>query len=203
LKLFHSPASPYVRKVVVTAAELGLTGRVEHLPSAAHPINRDETVAALNPVGKVPTLILDDGTPLYDSRVICEYLDALDGRHRIFPPAGAARWRALREQALGDAMLDAALLARYESLARPAEVQWQAWIDGQLRKVSSALDVVEAEADGYADRFDIGTLTLACAIGYLDFRFPHLQWRNGRPRSMAWFGRATERPSMVDSSPRT
>ena len=201
MKLFHSSASPYVRKVVVTAMELGLDERLERVPSAASPIKRDENVAAFNPTGKIPTLITDDGTVIFDSRVICEYLDDLDGRHRLFPVAGPARWRALTEQALGDALLDAALLTRYETGTRPPELQWQAWKDGQLRKVGSALDVIEGAATTYGKRFDIGTLTVACALGYLDFRFPQLQWRSGHPEAAAWFAATSERPSLQRSAP--
>jgi glutathione S-transferase len=201
MKLFHSPASPFVRKVIATAIELGLDDRLERLPSTASPIKRDENVAAFNPTGKVPTLIADDGSVLFDSRAICEYLDAIDGRNRIFPPPGPARWHALTEQALGDALLDAALLTRYETLIRPPELQWQAWKDGQLRKVAAALEVIDGAADGYAERFDIGTLTLACALGYLDFRFPQLEWRNRHLRAAVWFARVSERPSLRRSVP--
>lgn len=202
MKLYFSPASPFVRKVVVTALELDLGHRLQNLPSAAHPVNRDATVAAFNPTGKVPTLITDDELPLYDSRVICEYLDSLDGQSRIFPPAGPARWRALREQALGDALLDAALLVRYETLVRPKESSWQPWIDGQMRKIHSVVAAIESDASKYGERFDIGTLTLACALGYLDFRFPSLDWRDGHANATSWFERVSTRTSMQQSFPR-
>jgi glutathione S-transferase len=201
MKLFHSPASPYVRKVVASAIELGLEAEIERLPSAASPVTRDETVAQSNPVGKVPTLLLADGTALFDSRVICEYLDSIAQPPRLFPAAGPERIRALRDQALGDAILDAALLARYETVLRPAELRWQAWLDGQLRKVSSGVDLIERECAAYGDRFDIGTLTLACALGYLDFRFPDLQWRAEHPRTTHWFRRVGERPSLAATAP--
>src|SRR5260221_10537422 len=114
MKLFFSPASPFVRKVLVVAIELGMEGRIERLPSAVHPVNRDQAVVAKNPLGQVPTLLLDDGTPLHDSRVICEYLDAQAGGARLFPAPGAARWQALTEQSVADGLLDAAILSRYE-----------------------------------------------------------------------------------------
>ena len=201
MKLFSSSASPFVRKVLVTAHELGLDARIERLPSAASPVTRDENIAPFNPTGKVPTMILDDGTALFDSRVICEFLDSVDGRNRILPPPGMPRWRALREQALGDGLLDAALLTRYETLLRPQELRWQAWLDGQMRKVGTTLDVIESEAASFGERFDIGTLTLACALGYLDFRFPDLEWRRTRPRAAQWFERANARPSMERTRP--
>lgn len=111
MKLFYSPTSPFVRKVMVVAHELGLADRLERLPSAAHPVNRDKSIISHNPLGQVPTLLTDDGQVLADSRVICEYLDDLAGGG-LFPKAGAARWRALVDQTLGDGLLGAALLAR-------------------------------------------------------------------------------------------
>ena len=201
MKLFYSAASPYVRKVSVAAIELGLESRIERVPAAASPVARDENVARANPTGKVPTMLLADGTVLFDSVVICEYLDSL-GEPRLFPPAGPERFRTLREHALGDGILDAALLARYETAMRPAELRWQAWLEGQLRKVTSGIDVVEAQCAGYGERFDIGTLTLACALGYVDFRFPDLQWRTGRPAATRWYERVSARPSLRDTVPR-
>ena len=202
MKLFYSPVSPYVRKVMVSAIELGLESRIERLPAATSPVAPDENVARANPAGKVPTMLLPDGTALFDSVVICEYLDSLAARPRLFPPAGPERFRTLREHALGDAITDAALLARYESAMRPAEFRWQAWLDGQLRKVATGIDVIEVECATYGERFDIGTLTIACALGYVDFRFPDLQWRNARPNAARWFERLSGRPSLRDTVPR-
>src|SRR5690606_38776840 len=113
MKIYFSPASPFVRKCMAVAHETGLVDRIEKLPSAANPVNRDRTVIASNPLGQVPTLITDDGQALYDSRVICEYLDDLGGG-KLFPATGKARWQALADQALADGILGAALLARYE-----------------------------------------------------------------------------------------
>jgi glutathione S-transferase len=201
MKLFFSPASPYVRKVMVVASELGLTDRIEKLPSAASPIKADQTVTPHNPTGKVPTLLTDDGVSLFDSRVICEYLDGIDGTQRIFPAAGPARWNALREQAIGDGLLDAALLSRYETFMRPEELRWDAWITGQLTKIDVSLAAIEAAADGFGSRVDIGTITMACALHYLDFRFGHRPWRDANPRTAAWFETFSQRPSMTASSP--
>ena len=136
MKLFFSPTSPYVRKCMVTAHELGLVGRIELLAANAHPVQRDATIIASNPLGKVPTLIADDGRVLYDSRVICEYFDELGGG-RLFPRSGAPRWAALTLQSLADGMLDAALLARYETALRPEALRWGDWVTGQLDKVAT------------------------------------------------------------------
>lgn len=200
MKLYYSPASPYVRKVVVCAAELGI--ELERLPSAASPVNRDRTVMADNPLAKVPTLVADDGTALYDSRVICEYLDGAAGGGRLFPTSGAARWRALVEQALGDGLLDAALLARYETMLRPTEKQWEDWRAGQMDKIRTALDKIQDWAPGLGERVDIGTITLGCALGYLDFRFADYDWRSGRGALAAWYESFAKRPSMQATMPR-
>jgi glutathione S-transferase len=200
MKLFFSPASPYVRKCMVVAHELGLADRIEKLPAAAHPVNRDQTIVAKNPLGKVPTLIADDGTALYDSRVICEYLNAL-GNGPFFPATGAARWQALTDQALGDGILDAALLARYEIAARPEALRWADWSRGQTEKMTSGLAVIERAAPHFGARVDIGTITLGCVLGYLDLRFAAMDWRAGHPAAAQWFASFNARPSMQATLP--
>ncbi|MFM2121390.1 MAG: hypothetical protein RL722_2858, partial [Pseudomonadota bacterium] len=119
MKLYFSPTSPYVRKCLVVARELGVDGQIQLIGSNAHPVKRDQSIVAANPLGKVPVLVTDEGRALYDSRVICEYLDARYGAGRILPASGEARWNVLTLQALADGMLDAALLVRYEQIARP------------------------------------------------------------------------------------
>jgi len=142
MKLFYAATSPFVRKCLVSAHELGLRERLELLPAAAHPVNRDRAVVAHNPLGKIPTLITDEGTALYDSRVICEYLNSLSDGHLI-PEPGPRRWAALVEQALADGLMDAAVLTRYENAARPEALRWADWIAGQLDKVACALAEIE------------------------------------------------------------
>lgn len=200
MKIFFSPASPYVRKCMVAAHELGLADRIEKLPAAANPVNRNQTIVANNPLGKVPTFFTDDGHTLYDSRVICEYLDTL-GQGQLFPREGPARWQTLTEQSLGDGLLDAALLARYESTMRPEALRWEDWLRGQMDKVASCVQRIETVADTFADRVDIGTITFACALGYLDFRFPDYDWRGAHPQTAAWFARFSARPSMQATLP--
>jgi len=200
MKIFCSGASPFARKCLVAAAELGLSDRIECLPGAANPVNRDRTIVAHNPLGKVPTLIADDGSVLYDSRVICEYLDAMGGG-KLIPREGAARWRVLVEQSLADGINDAAILARYETALRPEALRWNDWTAGQLEKVTSGLAEIEARADGLADRVDLGTVAFACALGYLDLRFASLAWRDRHPKTAAWFERFAARPSMVATRP--
>jgi glutathione S-transferase len=199
VQLYFNPASPYVRKVTVTAHELGLSGRIELTSITLSPLSPHGGVRSNNPIGKIPTLVLDDGTALYDSPVICEYLDALAGGNRIFPTAGAARWTALRRQAIADGIMDAAVLTRYEDTVRPKELRWQNWVDGQFLKVRTALDMLERE--NLADVFDIGTLSIACALGYLDLRYASESWRTHRPRLTAWAEAVGKRPSMAATGP--
>ena len=195
MKLYFSPFSPYVRKCLVVAHELGLDARITLLPSSAHPVTRDQAIIANNPLGKVPTLLTDDGQALYDSRVICEYLDDL-GRGSLFPKTGAARWQALKLHALADGMLDAALLARYEDVARPEAIRWKEWRAGQLDKVETSLAYLESDARALSEHADIGMLTIGCALWYLDVRFTELNWRVRYPKVAQWYAAFSQRPSM-------
>ena len=179
---------------------MGLADRIEKLPSAAGPVARDATVLAHNPLGQVPTFFCDDGSVLYDSRVVSEYLDDLGGG-ALFPRTGAERWARLTELALGDGMTGAALLARYESVLRPEPLRWKDWTDGQLAKVSSGLAWLEAAAPGFGTRVDIGTIAFGCALGYMDFRFPHIDWRADAPAAARWFDDFNQRPSMQATLP--
>ncbi|HMK86498.1 MAG TPA: glutathione S-transferase N-terminal domain-containing protein [Steroidobacteraceae bacterium] len=200
MKLFYSETSPFVRKCLVTAHELGMRERIELVACAAHPVNRDKTVVVKNPLGKIPTLLTDDGAVLYDSRVICEYLDALGGG-RLLPAQGPARWSVLADQALADGILDAAVLVRYETAVRPLSLRWSDWIAGQTEKVTSGLEAIERRAAGWAQRLDIGTIAIGCALGYLDFRFASLAWREKHPATAAWFDEFAKRSSMVATRP--
>ena len=200
MKLFYAAPSPYTRKCLVVAHELGLAPRIELVPAAAHPVNRDQKVVAHNPLGKIPTLITDDGTALYDSRVICEYLNALGNGHLI-PRDGAARWGALVEQALADGIMDAAVLARYETAVRPEPLRWNDWITGQLEKITCGLAEIEKHVSRFGERVDLGTISVGCALGYLDFRYPAIAWREQCPNACVWFERFGARASMVATRP--
>ena len=196
MKIFYAAPSPYVRKCLVAAHELGLRERIELLPAAAHPVNRDRTIVAHNPLGKIPTLITDDGAVLYDSRVICEYLNAVGDGHLI-PREGLARWSVLVEQSLADGIMDAAVLTRYETAARPEPMRWNDWITGQLDKVTCGVAELERRATGFGERVDLGTIAVGCALGYLDFRYASLAWREECPNTSRWFERFGGRDSMV------
>jgi len=196
VKLLFSANSPYVRKCLVVACELGLRERIETVAADANPTRRNPEIAAKNPLGKLPTLIADDGTAIYDSRVICEYLNALAGANLI-PREGTARWNVLVEQALADGMLDAAVLARYERALRPESFRWNEWIAGQEDKIALGLDELERRAAHFGDRVDLGTIAFGCMIGYIDFRFAHLNWRASRPKAAAWLEKFSKRESMI------
>lgn len=196
MQIYFSPTSPYVRKCLVAAHELGLGDRLQLLPSNANPVARDRDIIPKNPLGKVPTFITDDGESLYDSRVICEYLDELGGG-TLFPRSGAARWNALTLQALGDGILDGALLARYEDAARPEALRWPEWRAGQLDKAETSLAHLSAHPALIAPgRVDIGTLAVACALWYLDLRFADFAWRERHPAVAAWYAAFSQRPSL-------
>jgi glutathione S-transferase len=134
--------------------------------------------------------------------VICEYLDGLHGGRKMFPAAGPARWTALRRQAEADGILDAAVLTRYETFLRPEPRRWPEWIEGQKQKFRRALDGLEAEAGSFSEVVDIGTLTIGCALGYLDFRYADESWRANRPKLAGWFEKFAQRPSMAETGPK-
>ncbi len=200
MQLRFSPTSPYVRKVSVIAIERGLTDRIERIPTDT--MDPASGLSDHNPLGKVPALILESGEVLYDSPVICEYLDSLHDGAKIFPPAGPERWLALRQQALGDGILDAAILRMLETLRRPEALRWRGWIDKQAGKVTRALDRLETETEALSGPLTIGPITVGCALGYLDFRFSDDGWRTGHAALSAWYEDFAQRPSFQETVPR-
>jgi glutathione S-transferase len=197
MKLRHNPASPFVRKVMVVAHELGLAGKIELLDTAVSPVTTNATLAGENPLMKIPTLVTDDGEMLFDSPVICEYLDSLAGSGKVFP-TGKTRWAALRQQALCDGILDALILCRYEIAARPEEKRFTGWTDGQMNKAHQGLAALERE--NLSGR-TIGAITAGCTLGYLDFRFPNDGWRNRHPKLAEWYKNVEALPSMQATRP--
>jgi glutathione S-transferase len=202
MKIFYSATSPFVRKCLVCAHELGLFDRLELIPATAHPVNRDAGLVAVNPLGKVPVLMTDAGATLFDSGVICEYLNS-EGDGRLLPDRGEARWSMLADQSLADGMLDAAVLTRYETAVRPANLRWDDWVKGQLDKVICGLSAIELRARSLGERVDLGTIAFGCALGYLDFRYAWLGWRDKYPDTAAWFERFAKRGSMMSTRPPT
>jgi glutathione S-transferase len=202
MKLYYSSASPYARKVLVTAHEAGLDKRIELLPASVVPLKPEPTISKANPLAKVPTLITDDGEALYDSGVITEYLDTLNPGRKLIPPSGAARWRVKRLEALGDGMTDAGILCRYEITMRPPEKQSAEWMAGQTAKVNQALDLLEHEVASFGAEPDVGQIAVACSLGWLEFRKPCGEIRPGRPKLFAWFDAFSKRPSMAATVPK-
>lgn len=200
MRLFYSPASPYARKVMVVLHETGLLARTEVITGSGSPLDPTNAPLAHNPLGKVPALERDDGPALYDSRVICQYLDALGATG--FYPAAPRKWEVLTLEATGDGILDAALLMVYEGRMRPPELQMPAWVEGQWAKIARTLDVVESRWMAHlAGPFDMGHIAVACALGYLDLRHGPRDWRAGRPALTDWFARISERPSLKATVP--
>lgn len=201
MKLYHAPASPYVRKVMVLAHETGLIDSLEVETVKTAPAAPDAGVAAANPVKKIPALVTDDGMALFDSPVICEYMDSQHSGPAMFPEPGPDRWHALRVQAAADGLLDAAILIVYEGRIRPEEIHSQVWLDAQMGKVDGALAALNGWSQEFGDRVDIGTISAACACGYLDFRFPKKDWRSDHRALATWYERFSARPSMQATKP--
>ncbi len=197
MQLFYSPTSPYARKVVVTAHETGLIDRMTILTTQV--FVPESPIEDVNPLGKVPAMILDGGEVLYDSPVICEYLDSLHDGIPLFPRAGGSRWTALRRQALGDGIMDAAVGKRLESL-RPEPLRSGDAMAFQTEKIEHALDALENEATEFETEVTIGQIAVACALGYLDLRFPNVCWATGRPDLEGWYQTFGERRSMRASA---
>ena len=200
MKLYFSAASPYVRKVMVSAIETGLDKKIEQMPTSVVPTKPNADIARDNPLMKVPTLVTDGGEALFDSRVICEYLDSLHDGRKLIPAAGGDRWRVLRLQALGDGILDAGIISRYELAIRPQEKQWSDWLAGQGKKITQGLDLAENENLG--GPINLGQIAIACAIGWLEFRKPIGDIRPGRPKLFKWYDEFAKRPSMQATVPK-
>ncbi|UCZ82990.1 glutathione S-transferase [Pseudomonas sp. L5B5] len=202
MTLFHNPASPYVRKVMVLLHETGQLERVALHGCQLTPITPDATLNQDNPLGKIPALRLANGQVLYDSRVILDYLDQQHVGNPLIPREGSARWRRLTLAALADGIMDASVLVRYEQVLRAPEKQSQPWLEGQRDKIRRALAELEAQAIAeLASHFDIAAISVACALGYLDFRHPDLQWRQAQPQLAAWYAEVSQRASMLATQP--
>jgi glutathione S-transferase len=202
MKLYATATSPFVRKVLVVAHERRLLGRIEQVVLRPSPLKANPELSRANPLNKIPALVLDDGTVLYDSGVICEYLDALEGRPLLVPASGAERWRVLRLHALADGVIEAGVLVYYERAQRPPAHQWQPWVDGQLEKVRQGLDALDAEAASFGGgAMNLGMIGAAAAIGWLGFR-EVCEPLSGRSNLARWYAEFSERPSMRATVPR-
>lgn len=199
MQLFDSAPSPFCRKVRVLLHETGLIDSVELVAVTNAPLAPDEHNKAKNPLGKIPTLIRADGPAIYDSRVICRYLDAQAGGG-MYPERSL--WETLTLEATGDGIMDAAVLMVYEGRVRDEAMQSEAWVAAQWGKVTRALDALEGRWMSHLyGPLDAGHIAIGCALGYLDFRHGDRDWRGGRPALAAWFQKFSARPSMEATQP--
>ena len=199
MKLFHSPTSPYVRKVMLTLHATGQLDEVELLPGSGTPLEPNDETIRFNPLGKIPCLIGDDGEAIYDSRVICRYLD-----HRArtgLYPEGDALFPVLTAEALADGIIDAVLLTAYEWRLRPEALRYQRWVDGQVAKVERALAVLEQTDLVLSGPRNAAKIAAASALGYVDLRLPDLDWRARCPRLAAWYAEVSELAPMKATVP--
>lgn len=197
MKLRYSPTSPYVRKVMITAIETGQESVIERIPT--NPWDPETDLPEDNPLGKVPALLVDEGLTLFDSPVICEYLCSRVGAGLV-PREGLDRWRVLRLQALGDGILDAAVLRLLEG-KRPETMQNPDWIERQKRTIGRGVDSLEEAVGDWGEALTLGQITAGAALGYLDFRFSGDEWRKGRPALTDWYEAFAQRPSMKQTVP--
>ncbi len=201
MQLFTSPTTPFGRKVMVLIHESGLADQVQVQTVAGSPLDPGSMPLHQNPLGKIPALIPDDGGPaLYDSRVICRYLDHVSGAGLY--PAGSDLWPVLTLEATADGMLEAALLMVYETRLRPEALRFAPWVEGQWAKVARALDAIEARGMVLLEgRLTMAHVAVAVALSYLDFRHAERHWRQDRPRLAAWEQEFSARASMVSTRP--
>lgn len=201
MKLHWSPKAPFVRKVLILADEVGLSARLNRVRTVVAPSKPNAQLQLDNPLSKVPTLVLDDGSPLYDSRVICEYLDSLHQGRPMIPRDAARRWVALRRQALADGILDVLIMWRDEDL-RAEDKRNQPLLSAFRNKVEASLAQLEVEAALFGSDFDIGQIAVGCMLSYLDLRFAELAWRDQRPALTSWYETSfAQRPSVVATRP--
>ena len=200
MKLYYSPGSPFARKVRIVALETRLDKKIEMVNVALSPVAPNSDVDKHNPIGKIPALSVK-GMDLFDSPVICEYLDNQHKGRKLFPRKGRDRWVALRQQAMADGLLDAALLARYEGALRPEDKRWSDWSHGQMKKINGVLGQLEAEAKSLKGKLTIGTISVACALGYLDLRFGDMGWKDKHPKLAKWFAQTSKLPSIKGTVP--
>jgi len=198
MKLYYSTTSPFVRKVNVLAIEVGLDTQIEWVTT--DPWQAEDNLTAENPLSKIPTLITDNEQIIYDSRVICEYLDSLHDGNKMIPAEGESRWQVLRLQALVDGILEAGIL-RFLERKRSTEQQSEDFDNMQKNSVERGLNYLENTVSDWGSNLDLGVLSVACTLGWLDFRFADDNWRAGRSNLTGWYESFSKRPSMINTIP--
>ncbi|PZU24504.1 MAG: glutathione S-transferase [Shinella sp.] len=200
MKLYHSPNSPFVRKIVIAAELLGLSDRIELIPARGNLMARDPVFRKLNPSGQIPVLLTQQDGAIFDSPVICEYLNQLGGGGLL--SNGTARWRDLRDQAMADAMLDAALQCRYEYALRPEPLRWPEWLAAWRNKIEDTAAVFDERAAELAGRHDVGAISLFCALAYINDRLSEIiDLRAAYPGLMDWYDSMAALPQVASSDP--
>ncbi len=200
MRLYHSPTTPFGRKVMVQILETGLKDRVEVIEATGTPLAPGSLPIGVNPLGKIPALVRDNGRVIYDSRVICRYLDTLTGAGLY--GSDEALWDVLTLEATADGILDAALLMTYEARLRPEPLRFPDWVEGQWAKIARALDMVERDWTGFlSGPMTMAHVAMGCALPYIDFRHDARNWREGRPRLAEWQAGFAQRPSMQATKP--
>ncbi len=201
MKLYGSPASPFVRKVLIALHETGMFDDVEQVEVANTPVAPSDDVAAHNPLGKIPCLERNDGVSIYDSRVITRYLAALKPAAGLYPD-GDSLWEVLTLEATADGLMDAAVLMTYEKRVRPEEMVYQTWIEAQWLKIDRTLGVLESRWLAHLNGpVNMGVLSIAAALGYIDFRHGDRNWRDNHPKLAAWEAGFSKRPSVSATIP--
>lgn len=200
MKLYYAPTSPFVRKVMVLLEETGQLGDVTIENVALTPLNRPDALQPMNPLSKIPALERPDGPAIYDSRVICAFLD--DRAKGGMYPTGARLWETRTLESTADGIMDAAVLMVYEGRVRPDDKQWDGWVDAQWAKVSGGIAALNNRWMGYlAGPMDIGHIAVGCALAYVDFRHGDRDWRSGNEALATWLETFESRPSMVATRP--
>jgi glutathione S-transferase len=202
MKLFYAPQSPFARKVRAAAIELGLDRQLQLVYAEVVPGRPNVDYGqSRNPLRKIPALVTDAGETIFDSTVICEYLDALAGGGILIPRDALRRWRVLTNHALAQGMCDSAILIRYETWLRPEAARWSVWVDDHWDKINTGLDWFEHNAGVLNEPINIAHLALGSLLGYVDFRWPDLGWRTRFASVGAWFTQIEQRPSFVRTKP--
>lgn len=196
MKLLGDLVSPFFRMCLVTAHEVGLGTKVQRVEARVTPVSVNAELTALSPIGKVPVLVTDHNHPIYDSRVIMEYLCHVSGNKTLIPDDGVKRFRVLTLTALGQAIAEAGVAYRYETAVRPQGLQWREWLDRQGLRVTAEFDDLEKSWSKDLAEITAGSLAVAVALSYIDFRIPDWQWRKDRPKLQAFHEAFSARPSM-------
>ena len=196
MKIYGDLISPFVRMTVVTAHEVGLGAKIEHIVEPVKPTEVNARLAKLSPIGKIPILETDHGHGIFDSRVIIEYLCHVAGNSTLIPDDGVKRFRVLTLQALGQGLSDSAVAYRYEVAVRPKGLQWDDWMTRTVARINASLDDIENNWMDALSEVNAGAIAVAVSLSYLDFRLGDLSWRNGRPKLAAWHEAFCTRDSM-------